>query len=170
MKLDIIGSVASGKTYLAAYLSKKYNVPYYEKDNIVWERTENGDKKRSNEARDKIFMDILSQDNWIVEGSPRKCLNESFETCDFIIFLDVKTSVRLRRVFNRWVKQRMGKERYNTKPTLSFLMWNIKWVLEFDRDKKKLLEKFEHYGEKLKVVHSNEEAIDLIERIQEDIG
>lgn len=165
MKLDIIGSVASGKTTLAADLSKKTNVPYYEKDNIVWERTENGDKKRTDEDRDKLFMEILSQDNWIVEGSPRKCLNESFETCDFIIFLDVKTSVRLRRVLNRWIKQRMGKERYNTKPTLSFLKWNIKWVLEFDKEKKQLLDKLERYREKLKVIHSNEEAMKFVKSI-----
>lgn len=45
MKIDIIGSVASGKTTLAKKISSKYQVPYYEKDNIVWERTPNGDKK-----------------------------------------------------------------------------------------------------------------------------
>lgn len=110
MKIDIIGSVASGKTTLAAALSKKYNVPYYEKDNIVWERTENGDRKRTEDARDKMFMDILSEDSWIVEGSPRECLKESFEASDYILFLDIKTSVCLKRIFGRWMKQRMGKE------------------------------------------------------------
>ena len=35
MKIDIIGSVASGKTTLAGKISQKYNVPHYEKDNIV---------------------------------------------------------------------------------------------------------------------------------------
>lgn len=32
MKIDIIGSVASGKTTLAKRISKQYNIPYYEKD------------------------------------------------------------------------------------------------------------------------------------------
>ena len=45
MKLDIIGSVASGKTTLARELSEKYQIPFYEKDNIIWKRTPNGDKK-----------------------------------------------------------------------------------------------------------------------------
>ena len=31
MKIDIIGSVASGKTTLARRISQKYGVPYYEK-------------------------------------------------------------------------------------------------------------------------------------------
>lgn len=48
MKIDIIGSVYSGKTTLASTLSEKYSILYYEKDNIVWERTEHGDVKRAN--------------------------------------------------------------------------------------------------------------------------
>lgn len=55
MKIDIIGSVASGKTTLAKKISSKYQVPYYEKDNIVWERTPNGDKQRTPEERDAMF-------------------------------------------------------------------------------------------------------------------
>lgn len=74
MKLDIIGSVASGKSTLAREISEKYQIPYYEKDNIVWKRTPDGDKKRSPEERDRIFKEIIESENWIVEGSPRKCL------------------------------------------------------------------------------------------------
>ena len=52
MKIDIIGSVASGKTTLAKNISLKYQVPHFEKDNIVWERTPNGDQMRTPEQRD----------------------------------------------------------------------------------------------------------------------
>ncbi len=162
MKIDIIGSVASGKTTLAAELSAKYKVSYYEKDNIVWERTEIGDRKRTEEVRDKLFLEILSRESWIVEGSPRKCLNESFEVCDYIILLDVNILVRLYRVLCRWIKQRMGKERCNTKPTMSFLKWNIKWVFEFDKDKKQLLKKLQDY-ENLKVFKNSKEAMAFID-------
>jgi len=89
MKIDIIGSVASGKTTLAGKISLKYQVPYYEKDNIVWLRTPNGDKKRTPEERDKVFKQILLSDNWIVEGSPRDCLKESFDLCEYIIILAI---------------------------------------------------------------------------------
>lgn len=163
MKIDIIGSVASGKTTLAAELSAKYKIPYYQKDNIVWERTENGDKKRRKEVRDKMFLDILARDSWIVEGSPRKCLNESFEVCDYIILLDVNILVRLYRVLCRWIRQRLGKEPYNTKPTISFLKWNIKWVFEFDKHKKQLLKQLKNY-ENLEVFKNSKEAMSFIER------
>lgn len=47
LKIDIIGSVASGKTTLARQISRRVNVPYYEKDNIVWKRTSDGDVKEA---------------------------------------------------------------------------------------------------------------------------
>ena len=105
MKIDIIGSVASGKTTLAKRISKQYNIPYYEKDNIVWKRTSSGDVKRNPEERDRYFHDIIKENNWIVEGSPRKILKESFKCCDYIIVLDEYTMTRLIRVFKRWMNQ-----------------------------------------------------------------
>ena len=121
MKIDIIGSVASGKTTFAREISMKYQIPFYEKDNIVWERTPNGDKKRCLEEQDRIFKEIIEGENWIVEGSPRKNLHESFACSDYIILLDVNTLTRLFRVFRRWIRQRIGKEKYNSKPTFKFL-------------------------------------------------
>lgn len=158
MKLDIIGSVASGKTTLAKRISTEYGIPYYEKDNIVWKRTSHGDIKRSPEERDKYFHAIINENNWIVEGSPRKILKESFEYCDYIIVIDEYTIIRIVRVFKRWINQRRGRESYNSKPTWNFLWWNIKWVLEFNQMKKELLDELGNYGEKVKVFRHSEDA------------
>ena len=65
---------------------------------IVWERTLDGDKKRTPEERDKEFDKIIKSSDWIVEGSPRDCLRESFDCCDYIIILNEKTVIRLVRV------------------------------------------------------------------------
>lgn len=165
MKIDIIGSVASGKTTLAKKIALKYQVPYYEKDNIVWERTVNGDKKRPQEERDALFEKIITSDNWIVEGSPRKNLRESFECCEYIIVLDERTIVRLIRVFKRWVLQRIGKEKYNSKPTLKFLIYNIKWVFEFNGMKRTLLNELDSYGEKCKIFIHSKDAMKFVENI-----
>ena len=64
MKIDIIGSVASGKTILAKNISLKYQVPHFEKDNIVWKRTPNGDQMRTPEERDALFKEII--DGYII--------------------------------------------------------------------------------------------------------
>lgn len=165
MKIDIVGSVASGKTTLAKKISLKYNIPYYEKDNIVWERTANGDKKRTSEERDALFQQIIESDNWIVEGSPRKSLRESFEVCDYIIVLNEKTIIRLVRVLKRWILQRIGKEKYNSKPTLKFLFYNIKWVFEFNRTKKTLFNDLSRYGTKCKFFIHSKDALAFIQNI-----
>ena len=162
MKIDIIGSVASGKTTLAKRLSQQYGVPHFEKDNIVWERTPDGDKKRTPEERDALFEQIITSDNWIVEGTPRKSLKESFACCEYIIVLDERTIIRLVRVFKRWILQRLGKEKYNSKPTLKFLFYNIKWVFEFDRMKCSLFEELNSYGGKCKIFMHSEDAIKFI--------
>lgn len=162
MKIDIIGSVASGKTTLAKKISNRFNVPYYEKDNIVWERTSNGDLKRSSMERDKYFNAIISNDNWIVEGTPRKSLKESFDSCDYIIVLDEYTAIRLVRVFRRWLNQRNGKEYYNTKPTIKFLCWNIKWVFEFNKTKREILQELSKYGNKVRIFKHSNGAFDFI--------
>ena len=163
MKLDIIGSVASGKTTLAKRISAKYSVPYYEKDNIVWERTPNGDRKRTDEERDKIFADIIKSDDWIVEGSPRKNLRESFEECDYIIVLNVKTHIRLYRVMKRWLLQRAGKLSYNSKPTVKFLFYNFKWVFEFDMTRKELFHTLSQYGDKCRIFDNSAEALKFVD-------
>ena len=158
MKIDIIGSVASGKTTLAKRISRKYGIPYYEKDNIVWKRTLNGDVKRNPEERDKYFYDIICENNWIVEGAPRKILKESFGCCDYIIVLDEYTIIRLARVFKRWIRQRRGRESYNSKPTWNFLWCNIKWVLDFNQMKRGLLQELSIFAEKVKIFKHSKDA------------
>ncbi|MCM1111669.1 MAG: AAA family ATPase [Muribaculum sp.] len=165
MKLDIIGSVASGKSTLAREISEKYRIPFYEKDNIVWERTPNGDKKRSPDERDSIFKEIIEGENWIVEGTPRECLKESFAYSDYIILLDVNTYTRLFRVLRRWIRQRAGKEKYNSRPTFKFLYYNIKWVFEFNTERKKIAEFLSEYGTKYITFSSSEQAMQFIEKM-----
>jgi adenylate kinase family enzyme len=59
-RIHIIGSVGSGKTTLAKTISKKYNIKYYELDNVVWERHKSGDIRRTDEDRDKSLDLIVS--------------------------------------------------------------------------------------------------------------
>ena len=165
MKLDIIGSVASGKTTLARELSQAYQVPFYEKDNIVWERTVSGDKKRDEEERNKMFQEIITGKNWIVEGSPRKILRESFAVCDYIILLDVPLHIRVARMIRRWFRQRAGKEKYNSKPTVKFLYYNFLWVFEFNKDKKELIKSLSEYGEKYQRFTTLKDARDFVSKV-----
>ena len=158
MKIDIIGSVGAGKTTLARELSEYYQIPYYEKDDIVWMRDDAGDYKRRAEDRDALFQSILAQDNWIVEGSPRKVLQESFAKADVIIFLDVPSRVRLKRLLVRWFRQRRGKEAYHVFPDFAALRQFLHWYRQFNKDRKQLLKDLEKYGDKVKICSSPQEV------------
>lgn len=46
-KIHIVGSVGSGKTTFARLLAHRLKLPHYELDNVMWERTQDGDKRRS---------------------------------------------------------------------------------------------------------------------------
>ncbi|MFC3927461.1 DNA topology modulation protein FlaR [Streptococcus caprae] len=158
MKIDIIGSVGSGKTSLAKELSVFYRIPYYEKDEIVWARSISGDYKRSDKERDYLFAEILKQDDWIAEGSPRRVLRESFAQADLILFLDTPSRIRLYRLVKRWVRQRLGRESYSLKPDFSALRQYLKWHRDFNRYRHQLLQELSIYEDKICLVKSAKEA------------
>jgi adenylate kinase family enzyme len=161
VKIDIIGAVGSGKTTLSHKIAEKFNIPCYEQDNIVWMRTNEGDIMRPDEERERMFMNILTSENWVMEGSPRKLLKKRYEYCEYIIFLDTNSFVRLYRILKRWIRQITGKESYNTKPTLKFLWWNIKWHNEFNNNRKQLITELLQCGARYKRVKNARDAINF---------
>lgn len=69
MKIHIIGCSGSGKTYLAQALSKKYNIPHFDLDDIQWDNRSGGyGTKTPVEKRTELLNHILENDNWIIEG------------------------------------------------------------------------------------------------------
>ena len=68
-------------------------------------------------------------------------------------------------MFKRWILQRIGKEKYNSKPTLKFLIYNIKWVFEFNGTKRTLLDELDSYGEKCKIFIHSKDAMKFVENI-----
>ncbi len=83
---------------------------------------------------------------------------------EYIIVLNEGTLIRLVRVFKRWILQKIGKEKYNSKPTLKFLFYTIKWVFEFNGMKKTLFDEMNSYGEKCKIFRHSDDAMKFIER------
>ncbi len=161
MKIDIIGAVGSGKTTLSRRIAEEFHIPCYEQDNIVWMRTRDGDVRRPDKERERMFRDIVTSKNWVMEGSPRKYLKKRYEYCDYIIFLDTNSFIRLYRILTRWIRQRTGKESYNTKPTLKFLWMNIKWHHEFNNDRKQLISELLQCGLRYKRFKNANGAIDF---------
>lgn len=69
-KLFIVGSVASGKTTLAACLSEQLGIPWYELDSLVHVRTAHGRIKRTPEQQMEAMAEIDRQGSWIFDSRP----------------------------------------------------------------------------------------------------
>ncbi len=139
-KIHIIGSVGSGKTTLARNLSRKYSVPYYELDNVVWIRHGSEDIRRSDVERDQYLENIIRSDRWIVEGAhSHDWVFKSFQNADLIIFLDTPYALRIIRITSRFILQKLGIEKANYNPTFNIFMKMFKWNAGFEKQSKPMI-------------------------------
>lgn len=157
-KIRIIGSVGSGKSTLARKLSTKWDIPYYELDNIVWRRTNDADVKNSIEERDNILNSILASDQWILEGVHYKWVLQSFADADLIIYLDTPVWIRNYRILKRFTVQKLGLEEGNYKQTFDMLRKMYGWSYNHPKkEKPEILQIVEPYHHKLLILRDNKD-------------
>lgn len=153
-KIYIIGPVGSGKTTLAIKLSKLYNIKYYELDKVSWD-DENGNIKRPEEEAQKIFNDILKNDSWIIEDVGRNKFKQGRYEADIIYYIKLSRLKSYYRVTKRWIRQKLGKERYNAKPNFKQWLYYISTVNSYYKKEKDKLKSLEEYKDKLVFINSN---------------
>lgn len=164
MKLLIIGSVASGKTTFSKKLSKKLSIKHFEIDSVVHD--DEVGRKRTEEEQKEIFDKINSENNdWIIEGILRKNLYYLLDYADKIIFLDIPVRKRKIRIITRFIKQKLGIEKCNYKPTINMLKMMFKWTKEFEENKSIFEEKIEKYKDNLIILNTVEEVEKSYEEI-----
>ena len=68
MKIHIIGGPGRGKSFLADNLSKQFDIPHYDLDDLQWDNVANDyGTKRNLQERDALLNQILQKDDWIIE-------------------------------------------------------------------------------------------------------
>ncbi|ALC91774.1 DNA topology modulation protein FlaR [Bacillus sp. FJAT-18017] len=159
-KIHIIGSVGSGKTTLAKKLSRKLNIPFYELDNVVHERSPAGDRRRSAAEAKDILREIQQHDTWIVEGVHNEdWVSESFERAEVIIFLDPSNMVKKWRITKRFARQKLRLEQSHYTPTWEIYFKMFKWNKHFEAvGKPNFFTKYARYKEKVLVVKGSKEV------------
>jgi adenylate kinase family enzyme len=166
-RIHIIGSVGSGKTTLARILSSKRGIPFYELDNVVWQRTKTGDIRRSEQERDEYLNQIIHSDSWIIEGVHHKWVLPSFHAADLIIFLDTPFAKRKTRIIKRFIFQKLRIEKANYRPTFTIFKKMVTWNAHFEQvSKPEILHLLQPFTNKLIVLKDNSEA--AIDRIGGD--
>ncbi len=159
MKIYIVGIVASGKTTLAKGLSEKIKIPRFELDSIIHDDENNG-QKRSLEEQLQIIHEINKKEDWIIEGTHRKNLDELFILADKIIYLDIPLYKRKLRILKRYIKQKIGLEKCSYNSNIEMLKMMYKWTDDFEKNKLKFERKLSKY--KNKIVRSNSNNINII--------
>lgn len=150
MKILIVGTVGTGKTTLARKLSKEYNIKYYEIDSIVHDDVNK--KKRTPQQQNEIISNINKEDGWIIEGVLRENLEYLLEMAEKIIYLDIPKNIRNKRIIARYIKQKIGIEKSNYKPSLKMLKMMYKWSNEFEKNRDEFENKLNKYVNKLEVI------------------
>ena len=148
MRIYVIGPTGSGKTTLSECLAKKHKIKCYELDLIVYD-DENGHIKRPDEIRKKMFKDILKKKSWIIEDVGRSKFEEGREKADIIYYINIPRIVVYKRVMTRWLKQKLGKERYNYPPTLFQFFDMLKTAHEYFQREKQKKESLAKYKDKV---------------------
>ena len=150
MKILIVGTVGTVKTTLARKLSKEYNIKYYEIDSIVHDDINK--KKRTPQQQNEIISNINKEDGWIIEGVLRENLEDLLEIAEKIIYLDIPKNIRNKRILTRYIKQKIGIEKSNYKPSLKMLKMMYKWSNEFEKNRDEFENKLNKYVDKLEVI------------------
>ena len=100
-KISIIGGSGTGKTTLSESLSKELKIPVYHIDGIHhlkdW-------KVRDKDERDKMILDIVRRDKWIIDGTYKTTLRERLENSDLTIYLDYSTLSQIKGRMGRFIK------------------------------------------------------------------
>jgi len=162
LKIHIIGCSGTGKTYFAKVLSKKYNIPHFDLDDIQWDNNLDGyGVKMPTDKRDELLKQILNKDAWIIEGVYYAWVLESFEQADIIYVLDMPKYLYKSRIIIRFLKRKVGIEK-GKRETLKSLYNLLKWTNKYqDKNLKEITRILKQYESKV-VWISDSKEIDRI--------
>lgn len=163
MKIHIIGCSGSGKTYLANALSKKHNIPHFDLDDIQWDNNaEAYGTKRPLDKRKALLQEILSNNDWIIEGVYYSWVQQSFDEADKIYVLDMPRYLYKSRIIIRSVKRKFGILK-GKKETFQSVCSLLKWTETFQNEKLKEIKRIlDRYGNKVVWLSSKKDVEKII--------
>ena len=143
-----MGPSGSGKTTISNKLAKKYHTKSYELDCVIYDDLDNHRKRTDKEIK-TIFEEIINKNNWIIEDVGRDKFNKGLEYADKIYYIKIPKLLVYKRIITRWIKQRLGREKYNYPPTLFQFYDMLKTAKEYYKNEYKKIEKLNKYKDKV---------------------
>jgi adenylate kinase family enzyme len=132
MKIHLLGPSGSGTSTLGKLIAEKYNIPWFDSDNIFWIKTDPPFiVKREKDERINILKEIFAKNKSLVlSGSAIEWGDFIREYLDIIIYKYIEQGIRIERL------KRREKERYGNridegndmyKTYLEFIEWAKKY-------------------------------------------
>lgn len=125
-RIFIVGLSGSGKTTLADILSKEYQLPHIDMDDIVYPSPA---YKHISEAEFfKRAEELSEKPIWIIEGVYIFGMEPILQRADNIIWLDTNLTTALQRVFIREVKRKFsGDNKHSFKDTIDLMRFLVRF-------------------------------------------
>ena len=100
-RILIIGCPGSGKSTLAKEIGKISGLPVVHLDTFYW--LPHWERRPADEF-DKLLMQELEKDEWVIDGNYNRTLDLRISHCDLIIYLDMPRTLCLYSIIKRRIK------------------------------------------------------------------
>ena len=123
-RVHVLGASGSGTTTLARALADRWSVPHADADDYFWLPTDPPfTAKRPEAERLRLMHEVfVPREAWVLSGSMVGWGEEVVDRCDALVFLTLDTEERLRRLEEREVRRRDGRE-HDEQAWDAFLTW-----------------------------------------------
>ena len=154
-KIIIIGCPGSGKSTFAQKLQKSLSLPLYHLD-MIWHKPDKTTVTK--EEFDARLDEIISDEEWIIDGNYKRTLEKRISACDTVILFDLPTFVCI-----SGAKERIGKKRVDMPWVEEELDPEFKaWIEGFRNEQlPEIYRLLEKYNDKRIVIFKSREEADL---------
>ncbi|MEM3154472.1 MAG: hypothetical protein QW165_02790 [Candidatus Woesearchaeota archaeon] len=105
-RIVVIGDAGSGKNYLSEILSSRLGIPFYDFDDLEWERK--FEIPRSKNILNQMVGDIVKKDSWIVATIPHSWAMPAIVGARKIVVLNKPVFVDVFRIAQRFFKRKFS--------------------------------------------------------------
>lgn len=153
-KIIVIGCSGSGKSTFSRALHERTGIPLYHLDLLYW----NSDRTTvTKEVFRKRLQNVLTLDNWIIDGNYGSTIEMRMAECDTVFFLDFPLEVCIEGIRQRQGKPRPDMPWIETEDDEEFLDFIKNYNTQ---SRPKILALLEKYKEKNIVIFKNREEAD----------
>ena len=103
MRAVVIGCPGSGKSYFSKKLAELTGVPLYHLD-MIYHKPDRTTLPR--EMFDERLGEIISTENWIIDGNYQRTIGRRISVCDTVFMFDLPTEVCIGGALSRLGKKR----------------------------------------------------------------